>query len=360
MTSTGPGSRRAAIIASMIAAWVLIGALLATQAWISRAMRGEPLALGHALAIWLSWAGIWALLTPIALHLVARFPLERPHPVRAAALHVVAGFVFAAVNLALFAVIAPGLDAVSVEPTWVNTFSRLLGSTLLLNVPVYWLIVGGAHAARMARRSRAREQRALRLEAQLVEARLLVLRAQLEPHFLFNALNTVSVLMREDVDAADRVLLLLSDLLRRALDSSTTSEIELRQEVAFLEAYLALEKVRHADRLSYRLDIAPQALGLRVPSLILQPLVENAVRHGLRAGRVGGAIEIVAAVHDGTLQLTVRDNGPGMAADARDGVGLSNTRSRLQLIYGHRHAFELTAAPGGGLLARIDIPAAAA
>lgn len=360
MTFSSPQSRRAAIIAAMIAAWVLVGVLLATQAWISRAMRGEPMAWGHAAAIWFSWAGIWALLTPLVLRLATRFPLERPHLVRAALLHIVAGLVFAAVNLALFAVIAPYLDAVSSEPTWIGTFSRLLGSTLLLNVPVYWLVVVGAHAVRLVRRSREREQRALRLETQLAEARLLVLRAQLEPHFLFNALNTVSVLMHENVDSANRVLLLLSDLLRRALDSSTSSEIELRQEVAFMEAYLALEQVRFADRMHYRIDIAPNALNLRVPSLILQPLVENAVRHGLREGRAGGEIEVVAALRDGTLQLTVRDNGPGMAVDAREGVGLSNTRSRLQLTYGSCHAFKLDAAPGGGTLVRIEIPAVAA
>jgi LytS/YehU family sensor histidine kinase len=194
------------------------------------------------------------------------------------------------------------------------------------------------------------------LEAQLAEARLLMLRAQLEPHFLFNTLNTVAVLMRDNVDAADRVLVLLSGLLRRALDTSALAEVELREEVAFLEAYLALERVRFADQISYRFDIASPLLGARVPSLILQPLVENAIRHGLSGHATDGQIRIAAASSDGMLELTVSDNGAGLCTDASTGVGLSNTRSRLQLLYGRRHSFELSAAPGGGVMARIVIP----
>jgi two-component system, LytTR family, sensor kinase len=352
--------RRAANIAKVFAAWTLAAVVLATQAWVSSDIRGEPIAWGRTLAIWLPWAWIWAGLTPLALMLVERCPLERPHAVRATLLHVIAGLLLAAFNLALFAVIAPVVNAIGVRPTWAATFARLVGTMFLLNAPVYWLIVGTAQALRIARQARERERRALRLEVQLAEARLLVLRAQLEPHFLFNALNTVSVLMRENVDAADRVLILLSGLLRRALDTSATAEVELRQEVAFLEAYLALEQVRFADRLSYRLAIDPQLLDQRVPSLILQPLVENAVRHGLGDRKDSGQIEIAAARRGDMLQLTVRDNGSGMAADAPIGVGLSNTRSRLQLLYGNRHSFELSAADGGGLTVCIGIPLAMA
>ena len=347
-------------LAIVIGAWTLAGLLLATQAWVSRAIRGEPIAWSHTIAIWLAWAYIWALLTPIALALAARFPLERPQLARAAMVHGLAGVVLAAINLALFAIVAPHVDAVSVGPDWFATFSRLLATTFLLNVPVYWLLVGAAHAVRLAQAARERERRALRLEAQLAEARLLALRAQLQPHFLFNALNTVSVLMREDVDAADRVLVLLSGLLRRALDTSAVSEVELREEVAFVEAYLAIEKTRFDEQLSYRIDIDPPLLDARVPSLILQPLVENAVRHGLAGRASPGRIEIAAACIDGMLHLAVRDNGVGMNRDATDGVGLSNTRSRLRLLYGSFHSFELTAAQGGGLEVALTIPLRAA
>jgi LytS/YehU family sensor histidine kinase len=185
------------------------------------------------------------------------------------------------------------------------------------------------------------------------------LRAQLDPHFLFNSLNTISVLMREDVDAADRVLVTLSRLLRRALEGSGAAEVPLREEVAFVEAYLEIEKARFADRLTYRVDVGPKLLEARVPSLLLQPLVENAVRHGL-ARRVDfetpGRIEIAAEEREGTLRLTVRDNGPGLDGTETPGVGLANTRSRLRLLYGDRHAFEMTPGAEGGVAVTIVLP----
>jgi signal transduction histidine kinase len=343
-------------LALVAAGWTLAGVILATQAWMSAPSRDESVTWTRSLGIWLAWGYLWALLTPLAIEIDRRFPFARPCRLRAALVHGAAGLALAALNLALFAMVAPGVNAVSVESSWVATFSRLLATAFLMNVPVYWLIIGVAQALRGAREARERERRALQLETQLAEARLLMLRAQLEPHFLFNTLNTIAVLMRDNVDAADRVLVLLSGLLRRALDTSTLAEVQLREEVAFLQAYLALEKIRFADRLSYRFDIEAQLLEVRVPSLILQPLVENAIRHGLAEHADFGQICIAAARRGDWLQLTVSDNGAGLGADAPVGVGLSNTRSRLRLLYGCRHSFELSAAPGGGAVARIMIP----
>lgn len=350
---TADKQRRIAII---VGAWSLVGGLLATQAWVSYAMRGEPIAWGRALAVWLAWAWLWALLTPVALQLVRRFPLEPPRLARAVVAHLLAGAALATLDIALFALMAPHIGALHVGPDWWATFSRLLGTTFLLNLPVYGLVVGVAQALRLIQAARERERRALQLEAQLAEARLLALRAQLQPHFLFNALNTVQVLMREDVEVADRILVLLSQLLRRALESCATQELELREEIAFLEAYLAIEKTRFADRLSYRIAVDPQLQGARVPSLILQPLVENAVRHGLAGQPSPGRIDIAARRMGDMLELTVQDNGPGMDRAVQDGIGLSNTRARLKLLYGSRHSFELRAAGEGGLLAALVIP----
>ncbi len=346
----------AARLTAVLAAWTLAGAILATQAWFGRDAHGQPIAWTQSLTIWLTWGCLWAMLTPLALALLDRFPLTRGRTMANVALHIAAAFAFALLDLALFATVAPIIGAESAGPTWAATFQRLLATSFLLHVPVYWLIIGAGAALRVARDANERERRALRLEAQLAEARLLVLRAQLEPHFLFNALNTISVLMRENVDDANRVLVLLSGLLRRALDTSTAGEIELRHEIAFAEAYLALEQIRFADRLTYRFDVEPQLLDLHVPSLILQPLIENAVRHGLRERKADGSIEIAAERQDDMLWLTVRDNGQGIVADASEGVGLSNTRSRLALLYGERHSFDLLPGPGGGLLVRIGIP----
>ena len=339
----------------VLAAWTVAGLLLATQAWASRAMRGEPIAWGHTLAIWLAWAYLWAMLTPLVFRLVDRFPLARPHRLRDLQVHALAGVVLAAGNLALFAVVAPGVDALSVGTDWMDTYRRLVGTALLLNIPVYWLVVGGLLWQRAAATARARERRALQLEAQLAEARLGALRAQLQPHFLFNALNTISVLMHEDVAQADRVLVLLSQLLRRGLDPSMSGEVALHEEIAFIDAYLEIEKARFDQRLHYRLDIEPGLLDARVPSLILQPLVENAVRHGL-AGRIPGRIEVSAHRVGDQLRLAVTDSGRGWTEGAPDGVGLSNTRARLRLLYGQAHGFELTPATGGGLRASLWFP----
>ncbi len=145
------------------------------------------------------------------------------------------------------------IGATQVEPTWFGTFSRLLGTTFLLNLPVYWLIVAAAHVERLVRTAREKDRRQLRLEAQLADARLQTLRTQLQPHFLFNALNTISVLMHENVDSADRILLQLSALLRRSLDSSEAHEVALGEEIGFLESYLEIEQARFGGRLSYRI-----------------------------------------------------------------------------------------------------------
>lgn len=343
-------------MALVLVAWMLAGLLLAIQAWVSGALREEPVALSRATVIWLTWAGLWALLTPIVIALAARFPFERRRTLRVAVIHLAFGAALAALNLAAFSALAPYIGAISAGQTWLETFVRLVRSAFLLNVPVYGLIVGAAQAMRLTRSARERELRALQLEAQLADARLLALRAQLQPHFLFNSLNTIAVLMREDVDAAERVLVLLSNLLRRALEISASQEVELGEELAFLEAYLGIEKARFPDRLTYSLDVDPKLLDVKVPSLILQPFVENAVRHGLATLGRAGRIEISATRFGDMLRLSVLDNGIGMDRMAGEGVGLSNTRSRLALLHGNRHSLVLANAPGGGLQASITIP----
>lgn len=329
-----------------MAGWTLCGALLAAQAFVSATMRGEPIGWGRPLAIWLTWAWLWALLTPPILRLTARHPFGRSNVVRILAVHASASIVAVAINLGLFALVAPFVGAASAAGSWSATFVRLLGSTFLLDLPAYWLLVILAETIRLRR-----------LEAQLAEARLLTLKAQLQPHFLFNALNTVSVLMREDVDAAQDVLVRLSALLRRTLDSSTKHEVPLREELAVLEAYLEIERVRFADRLTYRIDVAPDAEDTIVPSLILQPLVENAVRHGIARRVSPGRIEIAVARRGSRVRMSVRDDGPGIDDNAREGVGLANTRARLEQLYGARHSFAMTNAPDGGAVVAMEIPA---
>lgn len=341
---------------AILAAWALVAMLFAGQAWVAAQVRGEPLAWARASSIWLVWATAWAALTPIALWLEARFPLQRPGLLRALAVHGVASAACALANLALFALAAPAVGAAHLEPTWLGTFSRLLGTTLLLNLPVYWLVVAAAHIGRLVRTARERDRRQLRLEAQLADARLQTLRTQLQPHFLFNALNTISVLMHEDANAADRILLQLSALLRRSLDSTEAHEVTLGEELRFLESYLEIEQARFGGRLGYYILVPDSVLQACVPNLLLHPLVENALRHGLATRAGPGRVEVTAERQGDSLLLRVVDDGRGLPPAVAERVGLANTRARLRLLYADRHRFDIRNASDGGVIAEIELP----
>ncbi len=342
-------------------AWTLVGLLLGTQAWVARAVRGEPIALLHTLAIWLAWSYLWALFTPVALNLLRRFPFSKPRISTHLMIHLLASIVIAILDLAAYAVVAPYVGAMSVGINWWATFSQLFGTTVLLNLPVYWLIIGIAQAIHMMALHRERERRETELRAQLSELSLQALKAQLQPHFLFNALNTIAVLMREDVNLAHQVLLQLSRLLRRALENTSGQLISLSEEVAFLEIYLALEKVRFQERLHYQIEIADDLGAVQVPSFLLQTLVENAVRHGLAERQTQGHIIVAAQAEGESLRLTIQDNGKGLPLSNpsllnQEGIGLSNTKARLALLYGDRAHFDIQSLSQGGTLVTILLP----
>jgi two-component system LytT family sensor kinase len=205
---------------------------------------------------------------------------------------------------------------------------------------------------------RERELSAAELEKQLAEARLQALQMQLNPHFLFNSLHSISALMHQDVEGADGMIARLSDLLRAALESSDTQEVTLREELDLLKRYLAIEQIRFGDRLNVNIAAPPELLDAEVPNLILQPLVENAIRHGVEPRATPGRIELRAQRSNNALVLEVSDNGPGLPSSQPmdEGVGLSNTRTRLRTLYGEAHSFELRQSPEGGLLVRLTIP----
>lgn len=229
-----------------------------------------------------------------------------------------------------------------------------------INGPNIVLLIGLLHAWRYYRRSRERELQAAQLEGELNRARLDRLEAQLQPHFLFNTLNAISSLMYHDPAAADRMLGRLADLLRLTFSRSSAPETSLREELEWLGWYLEIMQLRFGDRLTVKLEIEPDAPALAVPRLILQPLVENALRHGA-AKRAGPATVRISAGRTGDrLSLAVQDDGPGVAdpdAALRKGVGLSNTAERLRALYGEAGSFRLTNRPEGGLVATIELPA---
>jgi LytS/YehU family sensor histidine kinase len=230
----------------------------------------------------------------------------------------------------------------------------LLASTLALHLVVYFGLVAAAHGASYYRKSREREQ----LEARLAEARLQLLNVQLQPHFLFNALNTIAELVHEDPETADRMIAALSALLRRTLELGATQAIPLRAELDLLASYLEIQKARFGGRLQVSVTAADDVLAVPVPVLLLQPLVENAIRHGLSRHRAAGRIAIAARREGASLLVEVTDDGPGASLDElREGVGLGNTRARLQALYGDRHRLELANVPGAGARVTLVVPA---
>ncbi len=244
--------------------------------------------------------------------------------------------------------------------TFEYLFRKFFASYFVWNTVMYWtvlMIQTGWHSYERYRQQQVQEAE---LQQQLVEARLDALRMQLNPHFLFNTLHTVSALIHENPDAAERVVARLSDLLRLSLDKSKEREVPLQQELSFLDLYLEIEQTRFADRLHVERKIEAGLQDALVPYLILQPIVENAIRHGIEQREEKGRLAITAQRRDGVLELTVSDNGDGLPEDTNapphEGIGLSNTRSRLRHLYGDNQKLELNRATGGGLEARITIP----
>lgn len=273
-----------------LAGWALCALVFATQSHVASMVRGQPLPWGGALAAWSVWAGGWALLTLPILRLAEHLPFERRTFWPALAVHVTGSIVSVLLHMALYAACAPLVGAPGFSGDWSATYTRLLATAFLPTLAVYWVLVGAVQLLRLRQAVHERERRHLALEAQLAEARLLALKSQLQPHFLFNTLNSIDVLIGDEPAAARHMLRLLCGLLRKVLDEDGSREVTLREELDFIAAFLEIEQIRFADRLSYHVDAGPEVLGARVPSLVLQPLVENAICHGIapraRPGRI--------------------------------------------------------------------------
>jgi LytS/YehU family sensor histidine kinase len=225
----------------------------------------------------------------------------------------------------------------------------------------YWVIVLSSHTFNYYRSFRRGELNAAQLRTQLAQAQLEALKMQLQPHFLFNTLHSISALLNKDVEGARTMITRLGDFLRLTLENSGAQEVPLQQEIEFLNGYLEIERIRFQDRLTTNVDIDPAVLDVRVPNLILQPIVENAMRHAVATNPKAGRIEIVATARNGMLRIEVRDNGPGLplapaTSALKHGVGLANTRARLERLYGSNHRFELANRPAGGFIVTLEIP----
>jgi two-component sensor histidine kinase len=300
-------------------------------------------------------------LVPLVVALCRRWPLDRGGWARRVPAYAAAMLAFSAGHTTLMwasrTVLAP---LVGLGPYDYGRMGYRYAMELQKDVVAFALVVAFTHVVLRYRAAREREVRVAALEARLAQAELQALRSQIQPHFLFNTLNTISSVMYEDVARADALVGRLSELLRLAMRSGGAAEVPLGEEMEFLRLYLEIMRARFGERLSVSLDVEPAALDALVPHLLLQPLVENSIRHGLETREGAGRIEVRARRHAGTLHLDVRDDGPGLAgaraASRGTGIGLPNTAERLAGLYGERHSLRLTDAEGGGLLVSVEIP----
>ena len=342
--------------------WTLVVIVEAAQYYASQFVEHHTfplwLAIRRACEEWYPWT----FLTVGILWVARRCNLEREGMKRWILGHVGTSVLVSLVYFTVYAWLLSGQKSVMDGSTFEfgNVFKKLIIFYLHVVLVIYWAIVLSHQSWGYYQRSRERERQASALATELVRTRLEVLRMQLNPHFLFNTLHTISALIHENPDDADRIVARLSELLRVSLEQSDSQEVPLRQELSFLERYLQIEQTRFQERLAVDMEIESGLDNVLVPSLILQPLVENAIRHGIEPREDTGRLKIGARRLNGMLELKVSDNGPGLpeaeVAPRREGVGLSNTRSRLSHLYGPDHRFELTPASGGGLEARLLIP----
>ncbi|MEO8078303.1 MAG: histidine kinase [Acidobacteriota bacterium] len=306
--------------------------------------------------------GYWyvpAALTSTIFRLAHRFPIESARRMRTLGLYALGAWAFSAVHLACTMTVLLLLWPSPPSVLFTTRVQRVYLTNLDWTLMTFAALVGLSHALEYYRESRERALKAAHLETRLAEARLKTLEAQLHPHFLFNTLHAISALIHSQPDAADRMISRLSDLLRITFAGSGAARIPLQEELEFLQKYLEIEQTRFQDRLTVRYDVDPETLDAEVPRLILQPLVENAIKHGVAPRIEPGIICITARRAGNLLQLEVRDNGSGLSVAGRarldSGVGLSNTRARLECLYGGDQALEFSG-DGQGLAVVLKFP----
>ena len=346
--------------------WTAVGLFRAADRYFSDPFQLRRLEFGawEALAQSMLSAYIWAALTPLVVAVARRELPRRSRWARPVGVLLAASLVFPIAHAAAYQVAYPLLMGF---PCVLTVQLASLGSLLPLSIPtqlvIFWAIVGATWTVTYAALSRERELRASQLETRLVSARLETLKMQLHPHFLFNALNGILPLVFRDGEAASRTVVRLADLLRLSLQNETSDLLPLRKEIELLQVYLEIQRTRFQDRLSVDLDVAPDVVDALVPNLILQPLVENAIKHGIAARPGAGRIEIfVYRENDRRLTLRIQDDGPGPPVGALlgggSGVGLRNTRDRLELLFGDDHDFAFQGSPGRGCEVALSIPLA--
>jgi two-component sensor histidine kinase len=349
--------RRLALWLLLAATSTLVGVYFASQAYANPEIR-RMVPWKKLLEINLTYYWFWGAAVPVVVALGRRFRLEAGRWGRALVLHVLASILLSAAIIVATEVVLTYGFAIRDYPlprTLVYAFSANFHSLL----PTYWLILAGFYALDYYKKFRDREVRASQLEARLAEAQLRALRMQLQPHFLFNTLNSISSLMYSDLEAADSMMSRLADFLRLTLESDGAQEVPLSRELEFVQRYLEIERIRFEERLAVDIAVEEAAQRALVPSLVLQPLVENALRHGIDRRPEGGRVCLAAARDGDRLRLSITNDGPGggaAEASQRQRVGLANTRERLAQLYGDSYGLRFEELPRGGAAVTLELP----
>lgn len=360
----------------MIALGPVVGILSGTlsywlQYWIDPTIVNRPIGQYFWVVLYniLAWTS-WLAFIPVTWWLASAVRIRRDRFVRPTAFHFAASFVLAAIVCVIsgfeqYAVmVASGITQAAGQPlSPAFNLKRVFLYTFEWKVLLYWGVVGVHHAIYYAHALGDRELREARLEARLVEARLDALQRQLHPHFVFNTLHAIAGVLHRDPDAAESMLVRLGDLLRAVFRSHSQQEVSLGRELELTQQYLDIQRMRFGAGLRVEFDVPPTLCDTPVPVLVLQPLVENAIKHGFAGRTDGGTIRISARQVAERVEVTVGDTGRGASPEAmqraRDGVGLANTRSRLEHLYPGRHALTVSAPPSGGFAVTIAVPATA-
>lgn len=357
---TDAGATRRLPVAVLAALWTVPALLSTLETVIFASMSGRPMPVWRAFVSESSGWYTWALITPLIVWLGRRFPLARPIRWSNVAVHAGA-LVCAALTQAFVSTAFGQLTGTTNRP-----FALMMRSWFLSQLPfalfIYAAIVGVSYALRERRRAEMRERHAARLAKELAEAQLRALRMQLQPHFLFNTLNAIMALVRDvETDRAIEALSLLSDLLRTAIHAGLEQETTLADELTFIGRYLEIERVRFGDRLAVSVDLPPAVANALVPTFLLQPFVENALRHGLAARRSNGTVRLSAAAVGARLVLRVNDDGVGLPPDWEErmsrGVGIANARARLAQMYGDEGVLTVSSnGAGSGTEVNVQLP----
>jgi sensor histidine kinase YesM len=357
-----PLARRSVLLIAVMAATAL-GAIATGEHHLSMVQHGGDLTIVHALKMGMPYWFIWLLLCPLVIRLVNLVPLEAPWSLGKVLVHLAAAVLLTMTHSVIQNLVTLAFGIVRF-PSIAEVASGLTGGalrSLFFDLPAYGAILALIYAAGYYRRFREGESAAAALQVQLAQSRLEALRNQLNPHFFFNAMNSVAMLVRaRRNDEAVRTLAGLSDLMRYVLQEQQALEVPLGEELAFLERYLAIERVRFEDRLRVSVRAESGAEEGWVPTMILQPLVENAIRHGIGRRAGSGNIEVTVEREGAQLRLSVLDDGPGLQSNltpiSGTGVGLRNIRERLQRLYGSEQSLVLAPRPEGGTVAAITLP----